>query len=139
MAFINIFDYKKYFSSKGDSNVARIGHVNKLASRVTSPVAVTQLTSNTTDVTVNSYSGVITMYGPLSPGAPTTYDFVVNNSVITADSVIMLTAQYGAALDAADTIVMGVTNLIDGSFKIVVRSSGSTAPNAIKIHFLVIS
>jgi hypothetical protein len=122
---------------------ARVGHLNAVIddvnNRISSTSTVTQLTSNDTAVTINSYSGIITMYGPLSPGAATTYEFTVNNSVVTANSVIMLTAQYALAADAADTIVMGFTNLADGSFKIVIRSAGSTAPNAIKIHFLVIN
>jgi hypothetical protein len=140
MAFINIFDYKKYFSSKGDSNVARIGHVNKLAARVTSPATVTQLTSNTTDVTINSYSGIVRLAAVIPIN--TTQTFTVFNSNVTAESSVILSLQYSAVADASDSIIYGITDISDGSFDISVRlanpSAGGTG-TPIKIHFLVIS
>jgi hypothetical protein len=138
--------YKRPLFPNGDKftmTPARVGHLNEviedLNDRIGSPATVTQLTSNDTSVTINSHSGVITMYGPLSPGSASTYEFTVNNSIVTTNSVIMLTIQYGAAIDISDAIVMGFSNLANGSFKIIIKSTGSTAPNAIKIHFLVIS
>ena len=140
MAFINIFDYKKYFSSKGDSNVARIGHVNKLATRVTSPVAVTQLTGNTTDVTINSYSGIVRLAAVIP--VSTTQTFTVVNSNVTAESSVILSLQYSGPLDAVDAIIYGITDISDGSFDVSVRLSNASAGGTgtpIKIHFLVIS
>ena len=136
MAFIDIFNYKKYFSSKGDSNVARIGHVNKLATRVTSPVAVTQTTNNNTAVTIDSYSGVITMFGTLA--ATTSYTFTVNNSFVTADSAVLLTIDYSSNADLSDAISYGIGRASDGSFTVMVRATTITG-TPIKIHFLVIS
>jgi hypothetical protein len=137
MAFINIFDYKKYFSSKGDSNVARIGHVNKLAARVTSPAAVTQLTDNGTAVTIDSYAGVITMFGPLTVGG----SFTVNNSFVSNSSCIQVTLEYAGSADLADRVDLAILDVADGSFKVVINTSA--APGApigpCKIHFLVIS
>jgi hypothetical protein len=137
MAFINIFDYKKYFSSKGDSNVARIGHVNKLAARVTSPSTVTQLTSKTTDVTINSYSGIITMHSALA-ASPNTYTFTVNNSLVTTASLVLVSVQYSDSSDVVDIIRLGTSAIADGSFKVNIAAATATTA-AVKIHFLVIS
>lgn len=140
MAFVDIFNYKKYFSNKGDSNVARIGHVNKLAARVTSPVAVTQLTDNQTDVTVNSYSGIVRLAAVIP--IATTQTFTVFNSNVVAGSSVVLSLQYSAVGDATDAIVYGITNISEGSFDISVRLANASAGGTgtpIKIHFLVIS
>lgn len=140
MAFVDIFNYKKYFSNKGDSNVARIGHVNKLASRVTSPVAVTQLTGNTTGVTVNSYSGIVRL--ALAIPVNTTQTFTVSNSNVAVGSSVILSLQYSAPGDAIDSIIYGITNISEGSFDISVRLANASAGGTgtpIKIHFLVIS
>jgi len=137
MAFVNIFDYKKYFSSKGDSNVARIGHVNKLAARVTSPATVTQLTSNTTPVTIDSYVGVITMFGALAAGG----NFTVNNSFVLDSSCIQATLEYASTADVTDRVDLAIVDVADGSFKVVLNTSAAVpAPTGpCKIHFLVIS
>lgn len=140
MAFVNIFDYKKYFSNKGDSNVARIGHVNKLAARVTSPVAVTQLTDNTTEVTVNSYSGIVSLAAVIP--VATTQTFTVFNSNVVAGSSVILSLQYSGPGDATDAIIYGITDISEGSFDISVRLANASAGGTgtpIKIHFLVIS
>lgn len=140
MAFVDIFNYKKYFSNKGDSNVARIGHVNKLAARVTSPVAVTQLTDNQTEVTVNSYSGIVRLAAVIP--VVTTQTFTVFNSNVVAGSSVVLSLQYSAPGDAIDAIVYGITDISEGSFDISVRLANASAAGTgtpIKIHFLVIS
>lgn len=140
MAFVDIFNYKKYFSNKGDSNVARIGHVNKLAARVTSPVAVTQTGSTVSPVTIDSYSGVITMQSILTSVAPSA-SFVVNNSFVTANSVIMLTVEYPSTADSSDRVDIAIFNRTDGSFGINIISSATVPVQSApyKIHFLVIS
>jgi hypothetical protein len=137
MAFINIFDYKKYFSSKGDSNVARIGHVNKLAARVTSPSTVTQLTNNNTGVTINGYSGVITMQTALA-ASPTAYSFLVTNSAVTAESTVLISVQYSAQADSTDIVRLGTSGIVDGAFRVNIAASTATT-GAVKIHFLVIN
>jgi len=138
MAFVDIFNYKKYFSNKGDSNVARIGHVNKLAARVTSPVAVTQTTGVGTSVTVDAYAGVITMAEVLPVGNTT---FKVNNSYVTAGSTVLVTLQYASVADVTDRVDVAITALADGEFTIVLGTSSILPPpvGPAKIHFLVIS
>lgn len=140
MAFVDIFNYKKYFSSKGDSNVARIGHVNKLATRVTSPTAVTQssagATPNSNDVTINSYAGVITMATNLAP--LTTNSFTVSNSFVTSSSVVLITIDLSGNADLTDGITYTIDSVVDGSFDIGIRAL-SVSGSPIKIHFLVIS
>jgi hypothetical protein len=137
MAFVDIFNYKKYFSNKGDSNVARIGHVNKLAARVTSPAAVTQLTSNITPVTIDSYSGVITTAAVITAAGSV---IPVNNSLVTTNSTILVTLETATA-DQSKDLVVSVNTIADGSFKISVSviTGGTTTANVVKIHFLVIS
>lgn len=137
MAFVDIFNYKKYFSNKGDSNVARIGHVNKLAARVTSPVAVTQLTSNITPVTIDSYSGIITTAAVITAGG---YVIPVNNSLVTANSTILVSLETSTT-DQSKDFVISINSIADGSFKVSVSiiTGGVTSANVVKIHFLVIS
>ena len=136
MAFIDIFNYKKYFRNVGDSNVARIAHVNSLANRVTAPSTVTQLTDNNTTVTIDAYSGVITMQALLSGAI--NYKFTVVNAAVTADSVILATVQYFAAADAVDIVRFGTSVIGDGSFAINIMAQTGTA-GPVKIHFLVIN
>ena len=137
MAFVDIFNYKKYFSNKGDSNVARIGHVNKLAARVTSPVAVTQLTSNTTPVTIDSYSGIITTAAVITAGG---YVIPVTNSLVTANSTILVSLETSTT-DQSKDFVISINSIADGSFKVSVSiiTGGVTSADVVKIHFLVIS
>jgi len=136
MAFIDIFNYKKYFRNVGDSNVARIAHVNSLANRVTAPSTVTQLTDNNTTVNIDAYSGVITMQASLSGAI--NYKFTVVNAAVTADSVILATVQYFAATDSVDIVRFGTSAIADGSFAINIMAQTVTA-GPIKIHFLVIN
>lgn len=136
MAFIDIFNYKKYFKNVGDSNVARIAHVNSLANRVTAPSTVTQLTNNNTTVTIDAYSGVITMQALL--GAATAYKFSVVNAAVVTGSVILATVEYSNAADTADIIRLGTSVIIDGSFNFHIMATTATA-GPVKIHFLVIN
>jgi hypothetical protein len=120
---------------------ARVGHLNQVIDGLNELIttsSVIQAGSNTSAVTINARAGVITMQGPLSPGAPTTYTFTVNNSFVTTNSVILLTVDYSSSADAADNIVCGMDSLISGSFDIVIRAITSTSGTPIKINFLVI-
>lgn len=136
MAFVDIFNYKKYFSNKGDSNVARIGHVNKLATRITNPIAITQLTDVNTAVTVDAYAGVITLAGIL-PAPPASVSFPVTNSLVTADSTVLLTIDYSSTADLSDVVIYGIGRVVDGEFTVILRGGPTGSP--IKIHFLVVS
>lgn len=137
MAFVDIFNYKKYFSKKGDATVARVGHVNKLADRITAPISVTQKTSNITAVSIDAYAGVVTMAANLTSNAT----FTVNNSFVLNSSVVQVTLEYASAADITDRVDLAISDVADGSFKVtVITSNTSPAPiGPYKIHFLVVS
>ena len=99
---------------------------------------VTQLTSNTTAVTVNSASGRITMFAPL--GATSTASFVVNDSTVRSSSTIILTIgmQGQTSVDVGPLFTVFANNIQNGSFSIQVQNnSGTPATHALTISFLV--
>jgi hypothetical protein len=96
---------------------------------------VTQGTSITTGVTINTPSGVITtVSSTLASLAEAT--FTVTNSVVQPGSVILLSTQYigGGHADA------GVSTIGTGTFNITVANQGSAALDAvINIHYMIIA
>jgi len=96
---------------------------------------VTQLTSITTGVTLNTPSGVITTVSSTIAAAGEA-TFTVNNSMVTASSVILLTAQYTGNGNAVVTL----DSVAAGSFGVTIANTGSAALNAVvKIHYMVIA
>lgn len=124
---------------------ARVGHLNQVIdglSEITldnlvTTGSVTQTFSNNTPVTINARAGVITMYGPLSPGQIDTYQIDVNNSFVNAGSVVLLTIDYALGIDLADAVTYGIFSVADGSFSIIIRATSPTG-TPIKINFLVL-
>ena len=97
---------------------------------------VTQGTSITTAVTVNALNGIVTTVSSTLAGNARTF-FTVNNSEVTATSKILVSVQYDEAATGAP--VVGVSDIADGSFKIVLLNGGSGAlNNVVKIHYLII-
>jgi hypothetical protein len=139
MAFIDIFNYKKYFAKNSDAQVARIGHVNKLAERVVSSAVVTQQTDLITPVTLNAYAGRIIMAADFNGFVgflDTTFTF--NNDKIKTDSIILLTLSGGTA-SAPFTYTLA-TNITDGACDLVVGldpNSGALVDPV--VHFLIIN
>lgn len=140
MAFIDIFNFKKYFATPSDSQVARYGHINALASRITSPGTVTQTIDNNTDVTLNSYVGVVTLNQAILQSGVAAFN--VFNSYVTENSVVLITVEYSSGADIADNIVYGTTDVVDGGFGVRVKVTASTQGGTVgpvKVHFLVIN
>lgn len=139
MAFIDIFNYKKYFKKTSDATVARVGHVNRLAEKITPVEYVTQLTSNTTGVEINAPVGQVTMFAPLpaSPNAGYTGSFRINNSKVTADSIIIANIEYSTIGDRADLIFSAPLNITDGTFDVAWATTGAT-DGPLKINFIVL-
>jgi len=133
MAFIDIFNYKKYFRKSSDATVARVGHVNKLAEKVTPVEYVTQLTSNTTPVEINAPVGQITMFGALSGSN----SFRVDNDRVKTDSVVIASIEYSNLADRLDSVLAAPVNVVDGSFDIAWSTATSTT-GALKINFIVL-
>lgn len=132
MAFINIFNYKKYFKKTSDATVARVGHVNRLAEKITPVEYVTQLTSITTPVEINAPVGQITMAGVLTG----TNKFRVDNDRVKADSIVIVSIEYSSIGDRADLIFLAPTAVSLGTFDIAWTCSSNTT-GALKINFIV--
>ena len=101
---------------------------------------VTQGTSITTGVTLNTTSGVITMHAT-AIAADENIEFTVTNSTVQADSVILMTMQDENTVDNTQ-LVCATHTITGGSFKITVANTDSaqaSSATAVKIHFLVIN
>lgn len=148
MAFIDIFNFKKYFSKPSDSQVARYGHVNALYDALNSGGnyqskftvdTVTQTGSASNDVTINADAGSIIIAGPVAGGQ---FNFVVTNDKVTDSSIILLTFKLNSAYDIPLTAFSIATyNIVDGSFGITFGRPASPIPTAISptIDFLIIN
>jgi hypothetical protein len=109
---------------------ALVDSINTLLGRGT----VTQATSITTGVTLNARAGVVTtVASALAANADAA--FVVTNSYVKSDSVIVLTClNTGASIATAQTSAVA-----DGSFTVLLANSGNDPFNStIGVHFLVL-
>jgi len=98
---------------------------------------VTQLTSITTAVTLDALNGVITTVSSTLAANAKTF-FTVNNSNVTASSIILVSVQYDEA--ATGIPVVGVSDVATGSFKVVLSNGGNAAlNNLVKVHFMIIN
>jgi hypothetical protein len=98
---------------------------------------VTQATSITTAVTLNTFNGVITTVSSTLAANATTF-FTVNNSNVTAASRILVTAQYDEA--ATGIVVLSVSDIAAGSFKVVISNGGNAAlNNVVRVHFMILN
>ncbi len=93
--------------------------------------SVTQLTSRTTGVTINSSTGSITMFS--AAGSTTAATFTVTNSKVAINDTIILNTQASTNL-----YVLLVTAVAAGSFKITFYTTGGTSTDAPIINFSVI-
>ena len=103
--------------------------------RIRRGAAVTQATNRSTGVTINAPAGQITMNAAsLAAGAEAT--FTVTNSFVTATSVPVIALASG---QTADTSVVNVTAVANGSFNITVTNlNAATADTgAGVINFIV--
>jgi hypothetical protein len=92
---------------------------------------VTQLTSRTTGVTLNTFSGQITMFS--AAGSATAASFTVTDSAVAAGDDIILNEKTGTNL-----YVLSVTAVAAGSFQVTFFTTGGTATDAPVITFAVI-
>jgi hypothetical protein len=97
---------------------------------------VTQLTDKTTAVTLNKSAGRITMNNA-ALGATTNVSFTLNNSLISANDVLILTVSGGNA--TAATYNCFVNSLAAGTASITLRNiSAGSLSEAIIINFAII-
>lgn len=98
---------------------------------------VTQLTSITTAITLDTLNGVITTVSSTLAANAKTF-FTVNNSNVTTASRIIVSAEYDEA--ATGIVVLSVSDIAAGSFKVVISNGGNAAlNNVVKIHFMIIN
>ena len=101
---------------------------------------VTQATSITTAVEINTTSGVITLHASAITKEQNV-EFTVTNSTVKTTSVILVSVQDQNITDNAQ-IVAAVHTIASGSFKITLANpaaTGDTSETASKVHFLVIN
>jgi hypothetical protein len=93
--------------------------------------AVTQGTSRTTGVTLNTVSGAITLF--TAAGSATWQSFTVTNSAVAATDTIIVNQRSGT-----DLYMVHVTAVGAGSFRISFATTGGTTSEAPVINFSVI-
>jgi hypothetical protein len=93
--------------------------------------AVTQATSRTTGVTINAYSGAITLVS--AAGSATAASFTVTNNKIAATDVVVLSQKSGT-----DLYNLEVTAVAAGSFRITFFTTGGTTTEQPVINFAIV-
>lgn len=106
-------------------NVAGIGYSTGAGG------AVTQITSRTTGVTLNTLAGQVTMFS--AAGSATAASFTVTNSQVTAKDTIVVSEASGTNL-----YELFVTAVAAGSFQVTFLTTGGTATDAPVLNFTVI-
>lgn len=98
--------------------------------------SVTQATSKSTAVTINSVSGAITLNNA-ALAASTNVGFTVNNTKVASTDVIIV--NLGGGFASVGTYNVWVDDVSTGTFRIVVRNiSGGSLSEAVRINFAVI-
>lgn len=93
--------------------------------------AVTQLTSRTTGVTLNTLSGAVTLFA--AAGSATAASFTVTDSQVGVNDTIVLNQKSGTNL-----YVLAVTTVAAGSFVVTFFTTGGTTSDSPVISFSVI-
>jgi hypothetical protein len=93
--------------------------------------AVTQITSRTTGVTLNTVTGAITLVSAAGSATPAT--FTVTDSAVAATDVVIVNQKSGT-----DLYEIFVTNVAAGSFKITSFTTGGTTTESPVFTFAVI-
>lgn len=93
--------------------------------------AITQITGRTTGVTLNTYSGAITLVS--AAGSATPASFTVTNSKVAATDTIILVQKSGT-----DLLELHVTAVAAGSFRITFFTTGGTTTEQPVINFAVV-
>lgn len=94
--------------------------------------AVTQGTSRTTGVTINSYAGAVTLFA--AAGSATAASFTVTNSKVRATDTIVLSVKSSTT----NLYEVFVTAVGAGSFQITFFTTGGTTSDSPVINFAVV-
>jgi len=102
---------------------------------------VTQTGTISTAVTVNALNGIITTVSSTLVADNVT-GFTVNNPNVVTGSKILVSVEYSDANapGSSGIPVASVTNIVNGSFRLVLSNSSSVdnLNNVVKIHYLII-
>lgn len=93
--------------------------------------AVTQITSRTTGVTLNTLSGAITLVS--AAGSATAASFTVTNASVAATDTVVISQKSGA-----DKYIVAVTAVADGSFVVTSYTTGGTTTEQPVFNFAVV-
>lgn len=139
MAFIDIFNFKKYFRKPSDAQVARYGHVNALYDDLVNSFTIetAEYTKTGPTVSVTTKSGIISVTETL---ATTDYvQFRIINEAITANTVVLVTA-YNPDLG---TSILHAAPWVgpspDGGRYAVITNLGADTVENIKLLYYIVS
>jgi hypothetical protein len=132
MAFIDIFNFKKYFLAPSDSQVARYGHVNALYTDVKITVGSYDFDIPDGDLTVTTKAGVITFLDDIVSGVSS---FNLVSTEISASSVILLTVGSGNDVRLVATTRPAAT----GDVHIVLHNDTLTDAEDVVLNYLIIN
>jgi hypothetical protein len=98
---------------------------------------VTQITSSTTQVTLNKYSGKIKTVS-LTTAAGSTNTFQFYNNILTTNSILLLSLEYSGAATGSPIVRSDISA---GVAKILITNTHPTAAlnNVVTIHFMIIN
>lgn len=124
------------FTKRGDGYETYALSLADAVPSVYNKANITQITSDSTGVTVNANTGVITTVA-LTTAAQAKTIFTVTNSVVTVDSLISVSAIYDEA--ATGIPVVSISDVANGSFKVIIANAhGTDALNALaKVVFTI--
>ena len=148
MAFIDIFNFKKYFLKPSDSQVARYGHINALYNDLSESLSQNQITTGTVTqsakgsaVNINARAGKVILAGVTTFAAPNL--FTINNSEVTENSIILVTFQANTTANADEKAVTATINSVtDGSFGVCVKPATldeNDGTQTGRLHFFIIN
>lgn len=118
------------YIDRRDANGVGTPTATNLYGTTANQATVTQATSRTTAVTINSPVGQITLFSTANSATPST--FTVNNSFVSAGDVVNVSQASGA-----DPRSIDVTAVANGSFNITSASISGTTTESPVYNFTV--
>ena len=145
MAFIDIFNFKKYFAKPSDSQVARYGHVNAVYDTLYNDFANGGSFSKgayTTDtlgdtVNISTVSGTITFDSPSFITSASSAQLFLSSPLIKADSIIIFNV--GVTFAPNINIEYPPATIDEGIIELRIYNTGSATVEITGITFLIIA
>ena len=143
MAFIDIFNFKKYFSKPSDSQVARYGHVNglykELSPRIKDPKTYSTTESTSIIIPITTYTGKINLPNFAIPAGtfedPGIANIQLTGDFITSSSIILITPVF----NQFDLMVVTPSTITNGSIDIGFYNYTAFEIENITFNYLIIN